>query len=131
MGERPPMWIIIFLAIYVIIFGLPTLIISIILGLIFWPLAYCCQWCVPEERLLLNSNSRPLAKDVIGGCWFLWMLLFLIIILIPICIIACLYRILLIFCPCLPNCCEIEDEAQQQARRNANDPLGYEGDTGE
>ena len=108
MGRIPPMWAIIVLAIYTCIFGLPTLIVSIVLGCVFWPVALLFGCCVPEERRLIDPKARPKLKDVITGCWVSWMIFFLVIVVfIPICILASIYRVLLFIPPfswILPDC---------------------------
>ena len=108
MGRIPPMWAIIVLAIYTCIFGLPTLIVSIVLGCVFWPVALLFGCCVPEESRLIDPKARPKLKDVITGCWVSWMIFFLVIVVfIPICILASIYRVLLFIPPfswILPDC---------------------------
>ncbi len=93
-AEPPPKWAVCVLIIFLIIFAIPTAALAIVLGIVFYPLAYCCGCCVPQAETDINPNRKPKIHEVIGGCWFLWLFFCLILVVfIPVCLVACLYQL--------------------------------------
>ena len=74
-AEMPAMWILISLGCFVLLFGLPTFLVSVVLGVLFYPIAWNYSWCLSEEMRLYHLSDptakvKPRLQDVIGMCVF-------------------------------------------------------------
>eukprot|EP01083_Nonionella_stella_P280472 954142_1 len=103
--EMPPRWLLCIITLCIIIFFLPSVALGIVFGLICFPFVLCCGVRFDDGKRL------PLGGTMIA-CALMWLALFVVFtVFIPICILEavcnlfrCLYGLIRICLPCLPEC---------------------------
>ncbi len=105
MGEVPT-WLVSTILCLVLLFTLPSLVLSIVLGALWFPFAYYLECCVPEApEFQLDSSPpqlKPLFMDVVNGCFVGWVTFFttllFCVICLPLCLLFCFISFIRVSC---------------------------------
>ena len=111
--EVPPRWLIILVASTMCIFCIPSVVLGVVFGIMCIPIVHCC-------KIVDEDGERIAVRDVLIICMFGWMILFaFLIVLAPIFLLRmvwnmlrCLYGLIRVCCPCLPECPERDEDEQ-------------------